>query len=142
MTILLTLAIFLFAWNWTPTFRTIHTVKFPLEKWIAHASFFLLRQWAQKFRDFHDVSTNAFHNWKWKQNSMWFIIRFANHARGWKIENEKNCNTIFVLSQNIDKNNYKSSVFWFPISCCLLFLFFPSLKVFVCCRFCKVVKNL
>ena len=27
------------------------------------------------------------------------------------LDNENNYNTIFVLSQNIDKNNYKSSVF-------------------------------
>ena len=46
-----------------------------------------------------------------------------------------NYNAIFVLSQNIDKNNYKSSVLWVLISCCLLLLFFPGLNVHECCRF-------
>ena len=56
---------------------------------------------------------------------MWFTACFENHFRGsftTKIGNENNYNKIFVLSQNFDKYDYKSSVF----------LVFLSLKVFVC----------
>ena len=70
---------------------------------------------------------------------MWFITSFENYARrSFMIKIKKIMKTIinnylFFQSQNIGKSSYKSSVFWVLISCCLLF--FPSRKVFVCCRF-------
>ena len=45
-----------------------------------------------------------------------------DHLRS-KTDNENNYNTIFVLSQNIEKNNYKSSVIWvlhYPEGVCML----------------------
>ena len=60
-------------------------------------------------------------------------IVLDDHLRS-EIENETNYNTIFTLKQIIDKNSYKSSVFWVLISCCLFLLFFP--EGFLCCRFC------
>ena len=39
---------------------------------------------------------------------MWFIIRFANHARGWKIDNEKNCNTLrFAYGERVKSDCWK-----------------------------------
>ena len=48
------------------------------------------------------------------ESSVWFITSFGNHAGQSftnlqsKVDNENNHNTILILSQNIDKNSYKS----------------------------------